>query len=61
MKDRSADAENKRVSQNEFDRITRAIKEQRRVYPQAALEDIFLYLEWIEKKYDVENGASRGE
>jgi hypothetical protein len=59
MKDRSADAENKRVSQKEFDRIMRAIKEQTRVYPQAALEDIFLY--WIEKKYGVENGASRGE
>jgi len=61
MKDRSTDAENKRVSQKEFDRIMRAIKEQTRVYPQAALEDIFLYLEWIEKKCGVENGASRGE
>jgi hypothetical protein len=50
MKDRSAAAENKRVSQKEFDRIMRMIKEQTRAYPQAALEDIFLYLKWIEKK-----------
>lgn len=61
MKDRGGDAENKRVSQKEFDRIVRMIKEQTRAYPQAALEDKFLYLEWIEKKYAVGNGASRGE
>jgi hypothetical protein len=61
MEDRGADAEIKRVSQKEFDRIMRMIKEQTRAYPQAALEDIFLYLEWIEKKCFVENGASRGE
>jgi hypothetical protein len=31
----------------------RAIKEETREYPQAALEDIFLYLDIIEKRYGV--------
>jgi len=53
MEDRGADADNKQVSQKDFDRIMRIINEQTRAYPQAALEDIFLYLEWIEKKHFV--------
>jgi hypothetical protein len=61
MEDRRTDAENKRVSRKEFDRVMRMIKEQRRAYPQAAVEDIFLYLERIGKKYVLDNGASRGE
>jgi hypothetical protein len=61
MKDRGTEAENKRVSQREFDRIMRFIREQTREYPQAALEDIFLYLEWIETKYGVEDDASGAE
>ena len=61
MNDRGTEEENKRVSQKEFDRIMRFIREQTRAYPQAALEDIFLYLESIEKKYGVENGADGGE
>jgi hypothetical protein len=43
------------VPYKEFDRLMRAIREQTRDYPQEALEDIFLALDMIEKKYGVED------
>jgi hypothetical protein len=39
------------VPYKEFDRLMLAIGEQTRDYPQEALEDIFLHLEMIEKRY----------
>jgi hypothetical protein len=45
----------KRVLQKEFDRIIRMIREETREYPQEALEDIFLHLEMIEKRYGIED------
>jgi hypothetical protein len=37
------------VAYKKFDRLT--IRDQTREYPQQALEEIFLYLEAIEKRY----------
>jgi hypothetical protein len=51
----------KRVPQKEFDRIMRMLKEQTREYPQEALEEIFLYLEMIEKRYNIEDDAAGQE
>jgi hypothetical protein len=39
------------VPYDEFDRLMRAIRDQTRDYPQEALEEIFLHLEMIEKRY----------
>jgi hypothetical protein len=36
---------------DEFDRLMRAIRDQTRDYPQEELEEIFLYLEAIERRY----------
>lgn len=41
------------VPYKEFDRLMRAIKDQTRDYPQEALEDIFVHLEMIEKRYGI--------
>jgi hypothetical protein len=49
-----------RVPYKEFDRIMRMIREQTRAYPQGALEDIFLYLEGIERKYGIGDSARDG-
>ena len=43
------------VPYKEFDRLMRAIREQTRDYPQEALEEIFDYLDLIEKKYGLES------
>jgi hypothetical protein len=42
------------VPYKEFERLMSAIREQTRDYPQEALEDIFLHLEMIEKRYGIE-------
>ena len=42
------------VPYKEFDRLMRAIKGQTRDYPQEALEEIFDYLDMIEKMYGLE-------
>jgi len=55
------ETKHKRVTQKEFDRIMRMIREQTREYPQEALEDIFLYLDSIEKRYGVGDSALDGE
>jgi hypothetical protein len=41
------------VSYKEFERVIGMIREQARDYPQEALEDIFLHLEMIEKRYGI--------
>jgi hypothetical protein len=41
------------VPYKEFDRLMRAIRDQTRGYPQEALEDIFVHLEMIEKRYGI--------
>jgi hypothetical protein len=41
----------------EFDRLMRAIRDQTRDYPQLALEDIFDYLDVIEKRYGIEDSG----
>jgi hypothetical protein len=41
------------VPYKEFDRLMRAIRDQTRDYPQEALEDIFVQLEIIEKRYGI--------
>lgn len=60
MKDRYTDIKNKRVSQREFDRIMRAIKEQAREYPNKHSK-IDLCLDWTERKYGVDDSASNKE
>jgi len=55
------ETKHKRVPRKEYDRIMRLIREQTREYPQNALEEIFLYLEMIEKRYGIEgDDAERG-
>jgi hypothetical protein len=46
------------VPDQEFDQLMPGIMEQTRGYPQEALEDMFLHLDMIEKKYGVGDTAS---
>ena len=41
------------VPYQEFERLMRGIREQTRNYPQEALEEIFVHLDMIEKKYGI--------
>ena len=54
MKNQGKDRRRKHpVPYKEFDRLMRAIRDQTRGYRQEALEDIFVHLEMIEKRYGI--------